>query len=1162
MSNATKAKVKQKFQQQLYKNYARHIQAKIRDARSSPEDAGNRWPFELLQNAHDAGLRPGKNCIEVSIGWTPDGNSHRLFFEHDGAPFSVDDITALQSGGSNKDFESEITTGRFGTGFLVTHVLSPRTRVMGLLAVDEGLERFDLLLDRSGSEEAIIQNIMDCEESIGRAELLQDSEGCASARFEYLVEEGSSLTLGIEALRGTLPYLFSTCPLLRKVTLRRLDGVTDIWVGDEVFGHLLSKGYLHERPVQVMTIETGEVRELRSLRFSLTEHEKSSALVVLDQDGDSWAARIPDAAAARLYVRFPIRGTNELPFAFVLNGLFDVEQERRHVHLNDDSKGLLQRALEVAPLALQYLTNRGVREAHRLATVCPPPSRVGDVTTGWWTEQLKNLAHRFSCLPIIETTSGLRPAVESDDDDRFTDFVYPQIKADSLREEVDIEMVWPLLAEMTDYAPPQKYLARSWTDISKGWKVLGVNVETVSLERLADYIRAKAKRIEELPLGSGVSRLEWLMMFLDVLGRCATNRREFDAAILAGLLPNQKGDLCAPADLRKDAGIPEALKDIARVLGDDVRTRLLHQDLLLRASSPEGSNIQHVLDGAVQESMCESLLIEALIRQLEKGLQAGRKAAEADKALLDGSQRLLLYLWETQGAAAADVARRIPLLTLDNTLVRWDKEKMLMAPVPVWHVAAQACEFAYPRNRVLDACYHQPGNKSEDAPLVDALVSWGIAYRDPLIRVTPTELKDRRLAALVEQGTNTLGITLSGHEFSQIALLDNELINRCTNREEGIEVARALLGLVLNYAAVYDPLWREFREVSGRQNRADIPLRVRQALWVAELKTRKWVPVLESDDQEVARANLTNLKTLLDPRWLSGNEDAIRLLSECFAFDSLEVRLLSFTQGEDRQREVRQSLASLLEKTAGSTASLQQLVRIATADIIDVVAQLVDAASEDSTVLSELTVQLQERKRRAQQVQRQREFGLAVQAAIKAALEARSLYVKVIDRGFDFAVSIRDSDDPAEVSAAEFMIGDRYLVEVKATTTDEVRMTAEQAKTAAAAGEDRYVLCVVALPETLPSGLPEEQVRKIVEDQARLLPDISCRIRTTWELVEQAKYGEVGIRNEKMLRYGVPRSAWTAGLTIEQWVSQIAVVLGSQVQELEASRTVNTDLSV
>src|SRR5262249_48647351 len=153
--------------------------------------------------------------------------------------------------------------------------------------------------------------------------------------------------------------------------------------------------------------------------------------------------------------------------------------------------------------------------------------------------------------------------------------------------------------------------------------------------------------------------------------------------------------------------------------------------------------------------------------------------------------------------------------------------------------------------------------------------------------------------------------------------------------------------------------------------------------------------------------------------------------------------LLSLAQDEDQQREVRQSLASLLEKTSGSAESLEQLVRIATADI-NVVAQLVDAASEDSTLLSELTTQLLERKRRSQQIQRQREFGLAVQAAVKAALEARRLYVKVIDllearslhvevidRGGDFEVSIRDSDDPEEVPAAEFMIGDRYRVEVK-----------------------------------------------------------------------------------------------------------------------------------
>ena len=41
-----------------------------------------------------------------------------FIFEHDGAPFSLQELSALLSGGSSKEFESEETTGRFGTGFL------------------------------------------------------------------------------------------------------------------------------------------------------------------------------------------------------------------------------------------------------------------------------------------------------------------------------------------------------------------------------------------------------------------------------------------------------------------------------------------------------------------------------------------------------------------------------------------------------------------------------------------------------------------------------------------------------------------------------------------------------------------------------------------------------------------------------------------------------------------------------------------------------------------------------------------------------------------------------------------------------------------------------------------------------------------------------------
>ena len=35
-----------------------------------------------------------------------------VLFEHDGAPFTTTELAALLSGGSSKEFESEITTGR------------------------------------------------------------------------------------------------------------------------------------------------------------------------------------------------------------------------------------------------------------------------------------------------------------------------------------------------------------------------------------------------------------------------------------------------------------------------------------------------------------------------------------------------------------------------------------------------------------------------------------------------------------------------------------------------------------------------------------------------------------------------------------------------------------------------------------------------------------------------------------------------------------------------------------------------------------------------------------------------------------------------------------------------------------------------------------------
>jgi hypothetical protein len=158
------------------RNEARRIRTRVHEARRNPHPAGFRWPFELLQNALDSGPRDG-NSIEVWIRC----EASRLIFEHTGAPFTSVELAALLSGGSSKEFESEVTTGRFGAGFLVTHALADRTTLRGLLKVARGYERFEMVLDRSGSEEDILRNTQSCTDAIRLAAPVQDYKNIPSA---------------------------------------------------------------------------------------------------------------------------------------------------------------------------------------------------------------------------------------------------------------------------------------------------------------------------------------------------------------------------------------------------------------------------------------------------------------------------------------------------------------------------------------------------------------------------------------------------------------------------------------------------------------------------------------------------------------------------------------------------------------------------------------------------------------------------------------------------------------------------------------------------------------------------------------------------------------------------------------------------------------------
>jgi len=452
--------------EQYDRNEARNIWYHVHQHRGS-HVASIRWPFELFQNALDAGPRPGRSSVAIGISHQDSG----LIFEHDGAPFSYDDLAALLSGGSSKDLQSATTTGRFGIGYLVTHILSERVHLKGLLKVPTGTEQFDLVLDRSGDEQAILNNIHLCGESIRAAKAITDTEITPSAIFEYPIQDAIAIDAGIAALRKALPYLYASRPNLGRVVIEREGGTREVWAPGELIGEAIEDGWLEYRSLQVHQ-QGNALPEIRIYRFVTKQKASSSALVLVERTESGWKAIRPDQDAPRVYREYPLSGSGFLPINLVLDGKFDPDEQRRAPKMGEEDKKLLIEALAAGVLAVKYAFAAKWENGHLLARASNPttafnPSDVGEKQ--WWTEQLSVFAQALARLPIVKCTAGDLPAVTDADEGQFADFIIPRLWPASTEDETTVERMWPVVAACTELDPPTEELASDWTEIAEGW---------------------------------------------------------------------------------------------------------------------------------------------------------------------------------------------------------------------------------------------------------------------------------------------------------------------------------------------------------------------------------------------------------------------------------------------------------------------------------------------------------------------------------------------------------------------------------------------------------------------------------------------------------------------------------------------------------------------
>ena len=128
----------------------------LNNIKNNPKICSKRWIWELMQNATD--VRYDNEKISVQIIREED----KLIFMHNGKYFTINNILGLLQQVSSKNSSNlEGQTGKFGTGFIGTSLLSDIIDIKGILFIsDNNFREFQFTLDRNQrSSEELLEKI-------------------------------------------------------------------------------------------------------------------------------------------------------------------------------------------------------------------------------------------------------------------------------------------------------------------------------------------------------------------------------------------------------------------------------------------------------------------------------------------------------------------------------------------------------------------------------------------------------------------------------------------------------------------------------------------------------------------------------------------------------------------------------------------------------------------------------------------------------------------------------------------------------------------------------------------------------------------------------------------------------------------------------------------
>ncbi len=569
---------------ELNKITAKSILEKLMNIRQSinVEFTARRLIWELMQNAKDNANLCNNNDekVDVSIVLEED----QFVFSHNKGYFTNEHIRGLirKYSSSDKDRDTEEkgsiykTTGRFGTGFMTTHLLSEKVKVSSFYKNErETFNQFDFGLDRSGkNEKEIIQGINnafdEAEESIGCSQDLSLSEDFRTSFIYPLTERKKSLAeTALNEVEIGIAYTLINVPEINSVSINKDIIGTDAYKID-IFENLNYDG----NSFAVYNL----IKNERSTKFyfiTIQEADLRIIIPVSHKNGKYYAMQL-EKDIPRLHLDFPMIGTEELNLPFVVNSpLFEPTEPRDGVSLmgddNETSKincDILLRAVDLYQRFLSYVGSAvNWNNLYNLARI-KLPKRHNWIDEEWFKENVVSpIRSILLYTPIVDVVDGSRISI-LDEFDKHQVF-FPLADKEDVRQKI-----WDLSKTLYPQYIPIKEHINEWNAII--WNAcykftireLSKEIEkNGSLTSLAGLINTDED-----------GAIHYMNDYYDLLNLEKNHIAEVYSDDYS-VIPNQLGEFKKRSELYIDKNIDEELKNVCALIDTDPREYLLNKQI-------------------------------------------------------------------------------------------------------------------------------------------------------------------------------------------------------------------------------------------------------------------------------------------------------------------------------------------------------------------------------------------------------------------------------------------------------------------------------------------------------------------------------------------------------------------------------------------------------